>query len=139
MGNKQTKQIRKGIVYAVMFLIFCSPFILMCTSCRSTYREPIEEPAIQHSVEIARITEAVSYYGNAIEVLTTDLTNSAAGLGTTLADLSNLMEQYFDGVADLLQRYKHLKQYIDQGTYKDRSFDQDSNSTDSLDYNPDSS
>ena len=80
-----------------------------------------------------------SYYGNAIEVLTTDLTNSAAGLGTTLADLSNLMEQYFDGVADLLQRYKHLKQYIDQGTYKERSFDQDSNSTDSLDYNPDSS
>ena len=56
-----------------------------------------------------------------------------------LDDLSILMEQYFDGVADLLQRYKHLKQYIDQGTYKERSFDQDSNSTDSLDYNPNSS
>ena len=139
MGNKQTKQVRKGIVYAVMLLIFCSPFILMCTSCRSTYREPIEDPAIQHSVEIARITEAVSYYGNAVEVLTTDITNSAAGLGTTLADLSNIMEQRFDGVADLLQRYKHLKQYIDQGTYKERSFNQGSDSTDSLDYNPDSS
>lgn len=139
MGNKQTKQIRKGIVYAVMLLIFFSPFILMCTSCRSTYREPITDPAIQHSVEIARITEAVSYYGNAIEVLTTDLTRSSAGLGTTLNDLSNLMEQYFDGVADLLQRYKHLKQYIDQGTYKERSFNQGSDSADSLDYNPDSS
>lgn len=139
MGNKQTKQIRKGIAYAVMLLIFCSPFILMCTSCRSTYREPIADPAIQHSVEIARISEAVSYYGNAVEILTTDLTNSAAGLGTTLADLSNLMEQYFDGVADLLQRYKHLKQYIDQGTYKERSFNQDTDSADSLDYNSDSS
>lgn len=139
MGNKQTKQIRKGIVYAVMLLIFCSPFILMCTSCRSTYRETITDPAIQHSVEIARITEAVSYYGNAIEVLTTDLTRSSAELGTTLNDLSNLMEQYFDGVADLLQRYKHLKQYIDQGTYKERSFNQGSDSADSLDYNPNSS
>lgn len=139
MGNKQTKQIRKGIVYAVMLLIFCSPIVLMCTSCRSTYREPITDPAIQHSVEIARITEAVSYYGNAIEVLTTDLTRSSARLGTTLTDLSNLMEQYFDGVADLLQRYKHLKQYIDQGTYKERSFNQGSDSADSLDYNPDSS
>lgn len=139
MGNKQTKQIRKGIIYAVALLIFCSPFILMCTSCRSTYREPIADPAIQHSIEIARISEAVSHYGNAIEVLTTDLTNSSAGLGTTLTDLSNLMEQYFDGVADLLQRYKRLKQYIDQGAYKDRNFDQGPDSADSLDYNPNSS
>lgn len=139
MGNKQTKQIRKGIDYAAMFLIFCSLMVLICTSCRSTYREPIADPAIQHSVEIARISEAVTHYGNAIEVLTTDLTSGAAELGTTLTDLSNLMEQYFAGVADLLQRYKQLKQYIDQGTYKERSFDQDSNSADSLDYNSDSS
>ena len=139
MDNKQTKQIRKGIAYAVALLIFCSPFILMCTSCRSTYREPIADPAIQHSVEIARITEAVTHYGNAVEVLTTDLTSGAAELGTTLTDLSILMEQYFDGVADLLQRYKQLKQYIDQGTYKERNFDQGSDSADSLDYNPNSS
>lgn len=139
MGNKQTKQIRKGLNHAAMFLIFCSLMVLICTSCRSTYREPIADPAIQHSVEIARISEAVTHYGNAIEVLTTDLTSGAAELGTTLTDLSNLMEQYFVGVADLLQRYKQLKQYIDQRTYKERSFDQDSNSTDSLDYNPNSS
>ena len=94
MGNKQTKQIRKGLNHATMFLIFCSLMVLICTSCRSTYREPIADPAIQHSVEIARISEAVSYYGNAIEILTTDLTNSAAGLGTTLTDLSILMEKY---------------------------------------------
>lgn len=139
MGNKQTKQIRKDLNHATMFLIFCSLMVLICTSCRSTYREPIADPAIQHSVEIARISEAVTHYGNAIEVLTTDLTSGAEELGTTLTDLSNLMEQYFAGVADLLQRYKHLKQYIDQGTYKERSFDQGSDSANSLDYNPDSS
>lgn len=139
MDNKQTKQIRKGLNHAAMFLIFCSLMVLICTSCRSTYREPIADPAIQHSVEIARITEAVTHYGNAIEVLTTDLTSGTAELGTTLTDLSNLMEQYFTGVADLLQRYKQLKQYIDQGTYKERSFNQDTDSADSLDYNPDSS
>lgn len=138
MGNKQTKQIRKGLNHAAMFLIFCSLMVLICTSCRSTYRESIADPAIQHSVEIARISEAVTHYGNAIEVLTTDLTSGATELGTTLTDLSNLMEQYFAGVADLLQRYKQLKQYIDQGTYKERSFDQGSDSADSLDYNPDS-
>lgn len=139
MGNKQTKQIRKGLNHATMFLIFCSLMVLICTSCRSTYREPIADPAIQHSVEIARISEAVTHYGNAIEVLTTDLTSGATELGTTLTDLSNLMEQYFAGVTDLLQRYKQLKQYIDQGTYKERSFDQGSDSANSLDYNPNSS
>lgn len=139
MGNKQTKQIRKGLNHAAMFLIFCSLMVLICTSCRSTYREPIADPAIQHSVEIARISEAITHYGNAIEILTTDLTSGATELGTTLTDLSNLMEQYFDGVADLLQRYKQLKQYIDQGTYKERSFDQGSDSANSLDYNPNSS
>lgn len=139
MDNKQAKQIRKGLAYAVASFIFCILAVFVLTSCRSTYREPIAEPAIQHSVEIARITEAIAHYGNSVEVLATDLNDGAAELGTTLTDLSSLLEQYFDGVADLLQRYKQLKQYVDQGAYKERSFSEGFNSFNSLDNTADSS
>lgn len=139
MDNKQAKQIRKGLAYAVMLFIFCCPVVVMCTSCRSTYREPIAEPAIQHSIEVARIAEAITHYGNAVDVLAADLSQGAAGLGTTLDDLSVLLEQYFAGVADLLQRYKQLKYYVDQGIYKEQDFDQDIVNSSGLDNNPDSS
>lgn len=139
MDNKQTKQTRKGLVYALMLLIFCFFNIVLCTSCRSTYREPIAEPAIQHSVEVARIADAITHYGNAVDVLAADLSQGAAGLGTTLDDLSVLLEQYFDGVTDLLQRYKQLKYYVDQGIYKEQDFDQDIVNSSGLDNNPDSS
>lgn len=139
MVYQQTKQVRKGLVYALMLLFFCFFNICLVTSCRSTYREPIAEPAIQHSVEVARIAEAITHYGNAVDVLAADLSEGAAGLGATLTDLSVLLEQYFTGVADLLQRYKQLKYYVDQGIYKEQDFDQDIVNSPGLDNNSDSS
>lgn len=139
MDYKQAKQTRKRLIYAALALCFSFFVILMGTSCRSTHREPIAEPAIQHSVEIARITEAITHYGNSVEVLAADLSQGAGNLGTSLNDLSNLLEQYFTGVADLLQRYKQLKYYVDQGIYKEQAFDQDIIDGSGLDNNPDSS
>lgn len=120
-----------------VIFFFCLATSVFAFGCKSTYREPISDPAIQHSVEIARITEAITSYGNTVDVLTTDLTSGASELGKSLDDLSILLEQYFDRVEIMLQRYKYLKRYVNEGTYKEFHFDEVVNSWDTLDTYPD--
>lgn len=139
MVYKQTEQIRKGLTYATTFAIFCISMCGLFCSCKSNDGTAISYTAIEHSAEVKRIEDAITHYGNTVDIFVADLAERTKTTRGTLEDLSILLEEYFTRVGNLLQQYKHLQRFIEQRAYLKQSFDQNIDRLAPIDNNPDSS
>lgn len=134
---QQEKPSRKGVKYAKKNLCFSIVLILVFCSCQSDPRTEIDRTAIEHTVAINRITEAVSDYGKHVDDFVSEIENQSRNIGAGLDALTILLEQYFTGVRELLHRYKSLQRFIEsKGFYYQETYE-NYNSVDSIDYNQD--
>lgn len=123
MDSLKVRKIRKGLVYAFTFIVFCLYSFLFGMSCRTTKPESIPSIGTQHSIEIGRIQGAIESYGSTVDIITADLSQRAGSLSGSLDELSIYLERYFSEVQFLLQRYGVLQKYVSSGSYKKQDFD----------------
>lgn len=123
MDNFKVRKIRKGVAYAFTFIVFCLYSFLFGMSCRTTNHQSIPSARTQHSIEIGRIQGAIESYGSTVDAITTDLSQRAGSLSSSLEELSIYLEQYFSGVQYLLRRYDTLQRYVNTGSYQKQDFD----------------
>ena len=124
---------------AKKFLIFSTVFCLLLCSCRSTDRTEIDRTAIEHSVAIARIENAINDYGKQVDGFITDIEYYSEQLGAGIISLEALLEQYFATVGELLHRYKQLQDFINSKGFYYKETYHDDNNTHSIDYYQDNS
>lgn len=119
--------------HAKTFFIFSLLTLLFLCSCKSNDRTEIDRPAIEHSKQIERITNAVSDYGRYINESVQNLADQGQQLDGNLSELNNLLGEYFTTVGDLLHRYKQLQRFIESKGFYYREFEEGNHSVHSLD------
>lgn len=121
--------------HAKAFIIFSLILSLVLCSCQSNDRTEIDRIATEHSIQIDRITRAVSDYGEYIETTLTNLEHQGKQLGGNINELAYLMEQYFVTTRELLHRYRELQRIVEQTEFYYPQAENLDNSTGSIDYN----
>ena len=120
--------------HAKAFIIFSLILSLVLCSCQSNTRTEIDRVTAEHTVQIDRITRAISDYGEYLDAAVTNLEHQGKQLSGNLYELADLMEQYFVTTRELLHRYRELQRIIEQTEFYDTQAENLDNSTGSLDY-----
>ena len=116
------------------FFIFFLILSLVLCSCQSNTRTEIDRITAEHTVQIDRITNAISDYGEYLDAAVTNLEHQGKQLSGNLYELADLMEQYFVTTRELLHRYRELQRIIEQTEFYDTQAENLDNNTSSLDY-----
>lgn len=120
--------------HAKAFFIFSLILCLHLFSCQSNTRTEIDRITTEHTVQIDRITRAITDYGEYLNTAVSNLEHQGKQLSGNLNELADLMEQYFVTTRELLHRYRELQRIIEQTEFYDTQAENLDNSTSSIDY-----